>query len=99
MSVQKSRRRFTPDFKLRAIDLSEEIGVKTSAEKLGLDPSTIYNWQKQLTARGVENAFPGNGKLPPDETKLRNLERENRRLREDLEILKKAAAFFAQHSR
>lgn len=96
--MKTTRRKYTPEYKLRALDLMNELGATQAAEKLGLNDSTLYNWKKSFLKKG-ENAFPGNGKLPADEEKVRALERENRRLREDLEILKKAAAFFAQHSR
>jgi len=47
------------------------------------------------------NPFPGSGNviLTPDEAMLRKLERENRELREEIEILKKAAAYFAKNLR
>ena len=46
-----------------------------------------------------EAAFPGSGKRPGTEDELVRLRRENARLREERDILKKATAFFAKQSR
>jgi transposase len=45
------------------------------------------------------DAFPGKGRLKPEEEELQRLHREIETLREEREILKKATAFFAKHSR
>jgi transposase len=46
-----------------------------------------------------EGPFPGSGKLSPEDDRLRKLERENRDLREEVEILKKAAVYFAKNQK
>jgi len=43
-------------------------------------------------------AFPGKGKLPPKEQRIRDLENQVKRLQMEKDILKKAAAFFAKES-
>ena len=45
-----------------------------------------------------ESAFPGNGRLSPDQEELHRLRQENKRLRMEREILKKAALFFAKEA-
>ena len=45
--------------------------------------------------RDKENAFPGRGKLKPDDEELPSLKRENERLKEEMEILKNAVLYFA----
>ena len=45
------------------------------------------------------DVFPGHGNRPADEAELDRLRRENAQLKEDVEILKKATAFFAKHDR
>jgi transposase len=47
----------------------------------------------------LEDVFRGNGKLTPDQLELRQLKAENRQLRMEREILKKATAFFAKESK
>jgi len=53
---------------------------------------------KKFEAEGAE-AFPGKGCLKPEDEELRRLREENRRLRMERDILKKATAFFAKESR
>jgi transposase len=63
---------------------------------LELDPKLIRRWREALEQepKGSE-AFPGKGHLPPEPEELRRLRRENDRLREEREILKKALAIFS----
>jgi len=58
----------------------------------------LYKWQDEVSKRGSE-AFPGygNGKKTADD-EVSRLKRENARLREERDILKKAAAFFASEN-
>lgn len=73
--------------------------VSTIAEDLGIAVCSLRDWIKQVKTR--DNPFPGSGNvvLAPEEAKIRKLERENRELKEDIEILKKAAAYFAKSLR
>jgi transposase len=90
-----SKRTYTREFKVSAVKLVNHQGytVTEAAESLGVDPQNIRNWIDLL---GEEV-----GKAPSDEpTQLRNelrkLREENKRLRMEREILKKAAAYFAR---
>jgi len=65
---------------------------------LGIDISSLYEWKRQLSTDGAE-AFRGNGNRTGLEEENRELRLEVRRLREETEILKKAAAYFAKHQR
>ena len=87
-------------FKQEAIRLVEEQGEKaaTVARKLGVTNKTMYRWIEEYRQDG-EQAFPGKGHLKHDDAELRRLKRENEELREENEILKKAAAIFAKHQR
>jgi transposase len=70
---------------------SSEATIAEIARDLGINDQTLRNWVKQ--AEIDEGKAPG---LTSDErTELGQLRRENRRLREEREILRKAAAFFA----
>lgn len=97
----KPRRKYTKEFKLEAVRLMVDQGrtARSVAEDLGLNESMLYQWKRQLLNAG-DLAFPGNGKATP----VSELEAENRRLRKELadakqdrEILKKAAAYFAKN--
>ena len=51
---------YDKEFKLQALELSDEIGVKAAAEQLGIKYYTLADWRSQRKARG-EGAFVGSG--------------------------------------
>ena len=66
------------------------------AVELGIRRNQLYKWAEQLEAKG-EKAFAGRGRpKKEDQSHVVTLEQENARLREEVEILKKAAAYFAR---
>lgn len=91
-------RKYTKEFKAEAVRLVLEEGMKRSqvAKDLGIHNTVICGWVKKWQEDG-KDAFPGKGRLKPDEDRYRKLERENRRLRMEREILKKAITFFGEH--
>jgi transposase len=95
MSKRKS---FSPEFKREAVRLMETSQKVPAdlARELGIRRNQLYKWKERLTKEG-EQAFPGSGRRKsgsPDEvTKLR---RELERVKEERDILKKAAAYFAK---
>lgn len=92
----KKRRKYNREFKIEAVKLVTEqgYGISQAAESLGISANSLRTWKKSLEREG-DNAFPGNGKLPPADEEMRRLQEENRRLRMERDILKKATAFFA----
>jgi transposase len=94
----KARRKFSKEYKVEAVRLAELRGAKAASESLGIDISMIYQWKKLLGEQGAE-AFRGNGNRTALEEEIRQLKFENRRLREEAEILKKASAYFAKNQR
>ena len=95
-----TRRSYTKEFKVEAVRLATQPGssARTTAENLGIHPHMLRNWMRQLVT-DREQAFPGNGRLKPDDEEIRQLRLENKRLREERDILKKVALFFAQEGR
>lgn len=95
-----TRRIHSKEFKLEAVRLATQPGasLKETAENLGIHQSLLQSWKRQLAADGSQ-AFPGNGRLKPDDEEIRNLRIENKRLREERDILKKATLFFAMEGR
>ncbi len=93
------RQRFTKEFKLDAIRLWKSSGRPAAAvaRELGLRRNHLYKWQTELETHG-EAAFPGKGGRPQSADELTRLRRENTRLREERDILKKAARYFARES-
>jgi transposase len=97
---EQNKRTYTPEFKREAVRLVTEQGYKVTeaARNLGINPSVLARWKNQLTSEGT-NAFPGKGRLTPEKEELQRLRKENQRLRMERDILKKAAAFFANESK
>ena len=98
--MSKPRRTYTREFKLEALGLLESTG-KSAAEierDLGIGDGCLLRWKAKFQ-EGGEHAFPGHGRLLPEEERLRQLERENAILRQERDILKKAIAIFSQSKR
>jgi len=100
------RRSFSGEFKLEAVrrvqSRPDGVTVAHIARELGVRPDMLRAWLKQAEARSgapLTDVFPGHGRLPADEEELRQLRRENARLQQENEFLKKAAAYFAQEGR
>jgi len=96
----RKRRTFTAEFKREAVKQMEEGEQSPSelARELGIPRNKLYRWQDELAKKG-EAAFSGPGnKKKSDSLSSENarLKRELAEAREEVEILKKAAAFFAR---
>ena len=85
------------EYKFRIMELhhKDRIPVKVLSEKFGIPESTIFTWRKQYRKYG-EDAFVGCGHQRPEDAELRKLRRENERLKMQVELLKKVAAYQAQ---
>jgi transposase len=95
-------RKYTEEFKVEAMRLAESVGVAAAAKRLGVADGNLRNWVN----RGSAGKLPSAGVAKPVKRSLEEMEGENRRLRRelestqlDLEIVKKAAAYFAKESR
>lgn len=93
------RRTFTTEYKLQAVRLVTEKGFSyaEAARQLGLRDTQIRAWKKQFDAEGAK-AFPGQGNRSAIDEELHRLRAENKRLLQERDLLKKAAAFFARES-
>jgi len=100
MESEKQRKRYDRQFKIDAVSLVLNGGrtVSDVARDLGIDANVLYRWKRELTLEQSE-AFPGKGRLGPQEEELRRLRRELEQVKEDREILKKALAFFSKHGK
>lgn len=95
---RKTYTTYTKEFKLEALRMMEETDRPASAiaMKLGIRRNQLYKWKEQMTKKGsVPSAKKGRPKKA-DQSELATLRQENKRLKEDVEILKKAAAYFAR---
>lgn len=98
VNAERQRQRFSREFKLEAVRLLE-LGQKPAAQlalELGLRRNQLYKWQKELSAKD-DQAFCGSGRKPLDQqSDVERLKAELKRVTEERDILKKAAAYFAK---
>ena len=95
----RRRARFTKEFKLEAVRLLEAGGKPATqlAAELGVRRNQLHKWQAQLRSKGPEKSFRGPGAKPFSElSEVERLRRELKRVTEERDILKKAAAYFAK---
>ena len=94
----KKRRSFCKDFKLEAVKLVKKGGlsVNAAARDLGVQPTSLRRWVQQYETDHGEG--PEGALTTEEKEELRRLRRENRQLRMEREILKKATAFFAKEN-
>ena len=91
------RKTFTPEFKREAVQLLESGSRPAShiARELGIKRNQLYKWQAELKTR-KEAAFPGSGRRPGPKDEVSRLKQELAQVKEERDILKKAAAYFAK---
>jgi len=100
--MPRSVRKYTKEFKQEAVNLAFKLpSISQASEELGVPVATLHTWIKQLKAN-VNVAESGENKAHD----IKALIEENRRLHKELaiakeekEILKKAATYFAQHQK
>ena len=93
----RPRRSFTPEFKADIVERCRrgDRSIGQVARDFDLTETAVREWVKQAEIDAGERA----GLSSEERNELAELRRENRRLREDVEILKRATAFFAKETR
>jgi transposase len=93
------RRKFTRECKLEAVKLIEERGVTVAqaARALGVQGTVLRRWVQECVA-DAQQVFPGPGQMKPEQAELARLRREVIKLTAERDIVKKAAASFAQEA-
>ncbi|MBE7528097.1 MAG: transposase [Burkholderiales bacterium] len=95
--MTRQRRAFDTSLKLEVVRMIKDQGlsVQNVSETMDIGPTAIRRWVKQYNAE--QNGQLGIGKpLTAEQQRIRQLEQENRQLKGDVDILKKASAFFAR---
>ena len=95
----KDRKRYSKEFKLEAVRRSYESGkpVTEVARELDISVHHLYRWRDDVKQDG-EKVWPGHGSKvnrPRVNEELEQLRRENKKLMEERDILKKTLVFFA----
>jgi transposase len=95
-----TRKKYPKEFKLDAISLVLDQGYSRSeaARSLDINANMLCRWIKEYQSEDGQ-AFRGNGALSPEQAEIRRLKEENRRLKMEKDILKKATVFFAKETK
>jgi len=96
---RRSRASFSPEFRLEAAQLVVDQGrtVKEAADAMGVGKSTMDKWVRQLRSERDGKSSQG-APMTPDQRRIRELEKQLRRVEEEKEILKKATALLMSDS-
>ena len=96
--MKKKRNKYTQEFKEEAVKLITEQGyqIAEAARNLGVNQTMLGRWKREIERGGEDNPGSQDGKAMQAE--LTRLRKENKRLKMEREILKKAAAFFAKET-
>jgi len=101
VNPERQRKTYSREFKVEAVRLLEK-GEKPAVQlalELGIRPNMLHKWRDQLRLKG-ETAFQGAGRPPKgQESEIARLRAELKRVTEERDILKKAAAYFAKRRR
>ena len=100
MNVPRARRKFTQEFKDDAVSLVIDQGYSCAevARRLGVSDNNVNRWVRQYRQRHEVESADGLSREQM-EAELMRLRKENKRLEMERDILKKAAAFFANESK
>ena len=95
--MPRTRRRFTAEFKAEAARLLEESDkpLQRVAAELGVHANQLRGWRNEHLAAGSVEAL---ARQKAEAAELARLRRENKRLEQENEILRRAAAFFAREA-
>jgi len=94
---QKKRTTYTEEFKREAVDLIlvQGYSIAEASRNLGINYNMLSRWKIERGKHG-EHAFPSKGHMTAEQAEFARLKAENKRLRMERDILKKATAFFAK---
>jgi transposase len=94
----RPRRSFTAQFKAEIVELCQrgDRTIRQVSQDFDLTETAVRDWVKQAE---LDSGTRSDGLTSDERDELAQLRRENRRLREDVDILKRATAFFAKETR
>jgi transposase len=94
--MPRPRSTYTAEFKLQAVRMvtDQKLSAAEVGRRLDVGENLLRTWKKAYLERG-DAAFPGHGNPTPADDELRRLRAEVARLKAERDLLKKAAAYFA----
>ena len=98
--MKPHRKQYTPEFKREAVAMVTQQGHRyaEAARILKINTTMLRRWEQEQREHGIQ-AFPGKGHQTPELEEITRLKRELKRAQTDIEILKKATAYFAKETR
>ncbi len=95
--MSDKRKTYNNEFKLSAVKMIVEGGMSVIriSKDLGVNENSLYKWKRDYLT-DQQNAFPGKGRMKPEDEELRKLKKELHIVKMERDILKKAIAFFAK---
>jgi len=99
MMSKKTRRTFSPEFKLESAQLvlDQQYSIREAASAVGVGHSTMDKWVRQLRSER-QGITPTQSAMTPDQRRIKELEKKLRRIEEHNQILKKATALLMSDS-
>jgi len=97
--MTKTRRNYSPEFRLEAAQLVVDQGytLQAAADSMGVSKGSMENWVKQLRQER-QGETPKASALTPEQRRIQELEKQVRRIEMEKEILKKATALLMSDS-
>lgn len=93
--AKRKRRAYTKEFKEEAVRLAKQISSRQAAIDLNINATMLRDWVRTLGAEGPE-AFRGQGNRTALDAEMTRMRREITVLRQERDILKKAAEFWVK---
>jgi transposase len=99
MARKRNNKRYSEEFKLEAVKLSEKVGVPKAAKDLGVDSKSIYNWIQQFSPSSKSKASSAAKSNAELEAENKRLKKENDYLTKINDVLKKSVSIFSNDSK
>jgi len=100
---KNSRNHYSEEFRKEAVRQANDPNTSTTdvARKLGIHTGQIYNWRRQFNRLSEKqfNSMNGVDYSKEESAEVRSLKQENASLKEEIEFLKKAAAYFSNQNK
>ena len=96
--MKKARRNYEPIYKLEVVKMIKEQGLTLTpvCRDQTIGESAVRRWVRQYESELTGKPLNGSKPITPEQLRIRELEQQNRQLKQDVDILKKASAFFAR---